>query len=1411
MNRLIHITIRMLLLAVVALTSSNAWADEELELSGTVYAHELPNNAKIKMTPNHGLVLVVDEDKIIDYIKGEGPLDVVMYKDLAISWVQCWAMYFYGTGNGGQNLNICNTTNRSALYATRSYIRLEDLNINLYNASGDKSALRAETDANAELEVSINNCTVNCTYTDGDAMILLNENEDALSADCRISNSTINMSDAIPSRTCFIKQYPGSSNLWFGANDPSEIYLNNVSGRVHKIESVFTQNKSDHHGLVRITGTGDLRVDQISGSRVEIDNEKLYVGRHTENADWNGSTTSSGSVWGSDLGGSVESCIYFNTHLKIDVKGSYTFYGPITGYKNGTKGYANVSTDQYFTNLDPYFELSPHYSILPADTLIHLEKSNLFRFAALNLSNPKCEWYINRMTAGEFIRANGTPSLPDRAPVGYELYSGYSIYGDCTYTWLVDGQPVEGVSTSTYVLRPEDADKNVMLKMSSNRIIGDLYSNKCYVYKYDQTNVPNTPNVVVAKSGNSGIKCLVTNARQTQEYFVSYVKDSPDRLTENDWSNAVSPDANGTFEITDYCNPNHVNYVYTRIKADDTHYAGTVVKFGMAYFGAPTETVMNDFKMTVTPVNCTIDDDNNGSYDVPLGGVLKVTVSPVPANAVDAADFQGAKFSLIDLKSLSTSDCGRFFTDEACTQIARGDINFKEVYLKCNKPGNSMWISANCSNPSKTHSIGLNIKDAEGNIYPDNIVSDESLGVVIERPSTSGWSRDVGFTVYPNNANIDGLSIEWGTAAEGIVRPSLQVLGDDRVVRLSDPGETLSLGTWYAYFMHNGERITYFNTSASMKVTVIPMQPRDVFFSLSDVTIDPGDSFDLSDFITVNPLDAEYELSYSIEGSNGITVDAAGVVTVDDNENMFGETAVVTITATGSENTATTTVTVKVSGEKYGVKVKDVQVNSNNKDDILGDGKVAYDPATNTLTLMGVDESYEGTVFINSIDANDLTIKVIGENNITVPNNGDMAIAGNNITITGSGTLNLTGYCGIMTNRGVVEINGAAKVNIEGAEYGSWSTPVYQSGVGLVSTGSLVLNDMAELDINASKYPVWFESLTMGDGFVIVSPEDGSFETVDAGSGFMVGTIVDNEYNIAANQTVVIKNVEALRGDADLSGDVDVADITHVNNYILLRRDYVNSFLNADIDASSQLDIVDVTGIANISLSAEASSAPVMSSRIAPRNKADYSLFEDYLSANDMALKAGEHKSLLIELNSSIDYTAFQMDITLPEGVKIAKAQLGDRVGRSHVLAMRDNGAFTRLMSYSSKNSSIEAGQGTILMLDLVAEDSFFNEGEIWFDNIRFVPTDGEKVFLPAFNVMLGTTTGIDKVDVNPSGVSVSNGVLTINGANGGVATITSMNGVTRTVTLDSGVNQVELDHGVYIVTVNGQSVKVRL
>ena len=69
--------------------------------------------------------------------------------------------------------------------------------------------------------------------------------------------------------------------------------------------------------------------------------------------------------------------------------------------------------------------------------------------------------------------------------------------------------------------------------------------------------------------------------------------------------------------------------------------------------------------------------------------------------------------------------------------------------------------------------------------------------------------------------------------------------------------------------------------------------------------------------------------------------------------------------------------------DEYGIWVAGISVERSNKDDILGDGTVYYDPTNNILTLDNATIESEDTVVYSTID---LHIQLIGENKVVCTN-----------------------------------------------------------------------------------------------------------------------------------------------------------------------------------------------------------------------------------------------------------------------------------------------------------------------------------------------------------------------------------------------------------------------------------------
>ncbi|MBU5435525.1 S-layer homology domain-containing protein [Pseudoflavonifractor sp. MSJ-37] len=185
----------------------------------------------------------------------------------------------------------------------------------------------------------------------------------------------------------------------------------------------------------------------------------------------------------------------------------------------------------------------------------------------------------------------------------------------------------------------------------------------------------------------------------------------------------------------------------------------------------------------------------------------------------------------------------------------------------------------------------------------------------------------------------------------------------------------------------------------------------------------------------------------------------------------------------------------------YGVWVGATQITSANKDAVLGDSKISYDPSTKTLTLNGANITGAGNrVYTNTIkDAcgiyskHDLTIMVRGENTITGAAGqayGSYGIfVSGRLTFTNDNTDNkLTITGGTSTNRG-----------------NAWVPGIYASSITvndchLIVSGGTATNDRSPVSYAMSTVPTLYKAKVVKaskntDGSAPVVPEDGKISS----------------------------------------------------------------------------------------------------------------------------------------------------------------------------------------------------------------------------------------------------------------------------------------------------------------------------
>ena len=190
------------------------------------------------------------------------------------------------------------------------------------------------------------------------------------------------------------------------------------------------------------------------------------------------------------------------------------------------------------------------------------------------------------------------------------------------------------------------------------------------------------------------------------------------------------------------------------------------------------------------------------------------------------------------------------------------------------------------------------------------------------------------------------------------------------------------------------------------------------------------------------------------------------------------------------------------AAEEYNLWVGGVRVTDDNKDDVLGDGTVSYDPVSSTLTLNNatITGSYSNTRIWSSVS--NLTIVLIGDNlipnergsgifynnvgKLTITGNGTLDVSGSAYSISSSGTLTIENASVVAKSDGAYSIESSGDIAIENATVISNSNGYYSffSDAALTITNSYV-------SAEATNVCIFAHPLVLGEGLGITEPLGG--------------------------------------------------------------------------------------------------------------------------------------------------------------------------------------------------------------------------------------------------------------------------------------------------------------------------------
>ena len=221
----------------------------------------------------------------------------------------------------------------------------------------------------------------------------------------------------------------------------------------------------------------------------------------------------------------------------------------------------------------------------------------------------------------------------------------------------------------------------------------------------------------------------------------------------------------------------------------------------------------------------------------------------------------------------------------------------------------------------------------------------------------------------------------------------------------------------------------------------------------------------------------------------------------------------------------------------------------------------------------------------------------------------------------------------------------------------------------------------------------------------------------------------------AANYWKEFKEIKEIAAKGDLNGDgsINIADIVLVIDVMAnLANSDEETKKSADINGDGSINIADIIATIDLMI-AQTSNSPTLSMS----SRASAMTTNDYISAQP------EGNDIIVNLNNEQQYSAFQMTITVPEGMSITDVVLNAERAKGHLASIQQLDDRTYLLlGWSLDNKTLSGSDGPLLKLAL--EGSC--DGEIMMSDIVFATSEA-KTYQMADVVVGGSSTGISRIE----------------------------------------------------------------
>ena len=286
-------------------------------------------------------------------------------------------------------------------------------------------------------------------------------------------------------------------------------------------------------------------------------------------------------------------------------------------------------------------------------------------------------------------------------------------------------------------------------------------------------------------------------------------------------------------------------------------------------------------------------------------------------------------------------------------------------------------------------------------------------------------------------------------------------------------------------------------------------------------------------------------------------------------------------------------------------------------------------------------------------------------------------------------------------------------------------------------------------------------------------------------------------YAPTVTSNIVVKTY--LKGDANGDGTVNVGDYVTTANYILAMDPDPFIFSAADVDESETVDVGDLVGIVNLVMGGQVAA---VAQHVPPSGKVMFGISNcEY---------QGSSYAVTLNLKNEVPLTAFQMNLELPDGMTLDKAQLSSRA-TNHSLSINDLGSGTvKLLASSASNDEMVGKKGDLLTLKFR-----FDEPLDWFsvefNNILMAEPNMTVHEIPFFSVFEGETAPISVNELSSNvRIYARDGMVVVETPIDTTVELIYPNGMSRTVAAKAGINTFDTPRGICIVRAAGQVAKLK-